>query len=276
MAIEQTPEITSGEERVKEREKAYEAQKGLESDLAQQQKLQKQQMLRQVAQETLANLGNVPGQITAQAKGMETAAQMPVAQQQARGEQALTTATMGADIASAKSEQKMKQYMAAQQEGISRLALETARRAFDMGISAKELALHQNSELADLAFQQMYADFQAGRMTQKELAAYGRSLKAEAEEMKRNADLYLKQVISEFEGYIAEGNFQKGKARIMDALERQKEAMRTAARASNAGSILSGVFTIGGALIGGYVGGPSGAVTGAKVGGSVAPIVSNI
>jgi len=275
MATENAPQITTGEERVKEREKAYEAQKGLETDLAAQRKLQKQQMLRQVAADTLKNLGSPSGLIKAQQQGMTTASQMPVTQQQAKGQQALQTATMGADIASAKSEQKMKQYMAAKQEGISRLGLETARRAFDLGISAKELALHQNSEVADLAFQQMYSDYQAGRMTQKELSSYARTLKAEAESMQRNAEIMLREAMAEFNGYIAEGNFNKGRQRIMEALERQKEAMKAAARASNAGAMLSGVFTIGGAILGGFMGGPAGAAVGAKVGSGVAPLVSN-
>jgi len=269
------PQVTTPEERTKERDKIITEQKGLSGpDLEQQKRLQRQDMMRQIAQETFGNLGSSTALAETAQKAQAAGTMLPSMQQKLAGEEALKTVSMSGDAETAKQEQRAKQSMSAGQEALDRLALETARRAFDLGYNAKQLSLHANSKVADLAFQQMYDDFQAGRMTKKEIETLQRDLASEAMRVKRDAEIALKDAMLSFTELKERGNAAKAKARLMSALNRYKDAMKTAARASNSASILSGVFTIGGAVVGGFAGGPAGAAAGAQVGGAVAPLVS--
>jgi hypothetical protein len=272
MAI--SPEITTGEERTKDRSKIYEEQKGLAQDQGEQDRIQRQNVLREVAKQTFANL-NSPIALAGVASKAQAAGQMiPTAEQQSRGETALQTATMEGDVTSAQQEQRAKQFMQSGKSGLDRAALEVTRRAFDMGYTAKELALHQNSKIADLAFEQMNKDFQAGRLTEKELQTFARNLRWEAEAMKRDADIELRNATLDFKTMIEEGNAANAKARILAAMERQKEAMKAAARAANTSAIVSGIFRIGGTVIGGIYGGPAGATVGGEIGATAGRAIS--
>lgn len=273
---EARPQITTPEEATKERSKVVEEQRNLSGpDLAEQRRLERQAMLRNVAQQTLQNLESPQNLLVAQQGIQQQAQQIPIQQQQAQGEAALQTLQQEGDIALSKQQQRAKQYESAANVGISRLALETARRAFDLGYSSKQLALHQNAQVSDLAFEQMYYDLQEGRITQKEILNLGRKLKADAQRMKQEADIALREALKQMETYKTGYNAERAKKRLLAAIAAQKAAMERAAQASNTGAILSGVFTIGGAIAGGIIGGgPAGATVGASIGGAVAPIVS--
>ncbi len=272
-----TPQITTPEQATKERSAVAEEQKMLSgADLAEQRRLERQAMIRNIANQTIENMGSPNQLITAQTGIQQQAQQIPVQQQQAQGQAALQTMQMEGDIAVDKQKQRAKQYQAAANAGISKLALETARRAFDMGITSKELALHQNAQISDLAFEQMYYDLQQGRITQKEILQLGRNLKADAQQMKQEADIMLRESIKELETYKTGYNAERAKSRLLKAIQLQKDAMERAAKASNAGAILSGVFTIGGAVAGGLIGGPVGASVGATAGSAAGPIVSGM
>lgn len=269
-----SPEITTGDERTKDRSKIYEEQKGLAQDQGEQDRIQRQNVLREVAKQTFANL-NSPIALAGVASKAQAAGQMiPTAEQQSRGETALQTATMEGDVTSAQQEQRAKQFMQSAKSGLDRTAMEVTRRAFDMGYTAKELAMHQNAKVSDLAFEQMNKDFQAGRLTEKELQTFARNLRWESEAMKRDADIALTNATKEFRTYIEQGNADNAKKRILAAMELQKEAMKLAAKAANTAAIVSGVFRIGGTVAGGLLGGPGGAVVGGEIGGLTGSMIS--
>jgi len=266
-------QVTTPEERTKERSAILEQQRGLAgADLGEQKRLQRQDTIRQIAQQSIqAVRSGSPVALNQVSSQAQAAGQMqPIAEQAQAGQLALQTEAMRGETGLAQQEQRAKQAQFAGQESVDRLALEAARRAFDLGYNAKQLALHSDAKVADLAFQQMYDDFQAGRLTQKEVENYQRNLRDETMRIKRDAEAALKDAMMEFKTFTKERDAREAKKRLLTALNRYKEALKSAARASNAASILSGVFTIGGAVVGGIAGGPGGAVVGGKVGGAVA------
>lgn len=261
------PEITTPEERTKEREKVKDEQQKLTtSDMAEQKKLNRTQMLRNVAQQTLGSLGQPKQLVQTGMQAQQAAMQQPVQQQAAQSQAALQTLQMEGDISTAKQASRAKAFQSLAEAGIGKLALQTAMKAFDMGYDAKELALHQNAEVSDLAFQKMYEDFEAGRVSRKEILSYGRKLGEEAKRMKVQADIYLAETMGEFQELKYKDLSRRDKERILKAIEYQKNATEMAAKAANTGAILSGVFGVVGTAVGAYFGGPVGAGIGGKVG----------
>lgn len=268
------PEVATPEERTAGRQEILEQQKGLAGpDLAEQRRIQRQDLLRQVAQQTFKNLGSPVGLAQVGSQAQTAGSQLPVAQQAQAGEMALQTEAMAGDVALSKQEQRAKQTQAAATEAQNKLALEVARRAFDLGYNSKQLALHANSAVSDIAFQQMYKDLQEGRLTKKEIEQYHRGLKREVAAISRDADILLRDAMQEFDHYIEQGNAKRAEERIITALNRYKEALTMAAKASNTAAIIGGVFTTAGTIAGAIYGGPAGAAIGAqsgKVAGGVA------
>lgn len=127
-----------------------------------------------------------------------------------------------------------------------------ANRAFEQGMSAKELAMSLDGSLSDKGLEQLKSDYEAGRVTKQELTDIGTQLAIQANQMKLQLQEDLAKLRGELERDIATGNVEAAKKRLIEHLDRQKEAAATAAKASNIGSVISGITGVIGGVAAGY------------------------
>jgi hypothetical protein len=162
----------------------------------------------------------------------------------------LQGSNMQQEIAGAKTQQALTNTAAGFESTQQRLARSIADKAFSEGMSSKQLIFHANSALADYSLEQMNKDFQAGRVSQQELTALNNQLKESAVKKKYAADEMLAKALGEFQLALGTSNTQRAKARVLAAIDAQKEAMKEAARAEGTSSIIGGVFGEVGTVLG--------------------------
>ena len=188
-------------------------------------------------------------------------------------------ATQGAkyreDIISSKQEAAVKQYEIQTDEMKQQQAQQIANRAFEFNISNQQLALSNDGYLADVGLRRLYEDYEAGRANKEDVFRISSKLQIEAQNMKYQIDQEMQKLKGELELDLANKDYAAAKSRMKKMMEKQKDAMLKAAKASNMAAILSGAFTIGGAVLGGYFGGPIGASIGAKAGGVAGEAVAS-
>lgn len=149
-----------------------------------------------------------------------------------------------------------------------------AQRAFEMGMTGKELALHSDAALADIGFAQMKKDFDEGRVSEGELKAITVEFARRAQAKKQETEKILTQMKQSAAVDIANGNSEAAKNRLRQYYESLKKQAQDAARAANNAAIVSGAFTVVGAVAGTFFG-PVGTVAGAAVGSAVGSAVNN-
>jgi hypothetical protein len=149
-----------------------------------------------------------------------------------------------------------------------------AQRAFDMGMTGKELALHSDSALADLGFEQTKKDFDAGRVTQQELMKITIEFAKRAQVKQQETEKMLQQLKNDMQKDLLAKDIDRAKARLTVYYNKLKEQAKDAAKAANNAAIVNGIFGIGGAVAGGLIGGPGGAAIGSSVGGVAASTVN--
>lgn len=257
------------EERVDRRSDVYNRYKqtfGPERQAAQQ--YEQDKLLRESGKATLTSMKQGGEGLAKVAGESEKAAQMlPVQQAEETSQQALTGEQMASDIALTKRAQAAQNLQKQMETNLEKMSLNVAQAAFERGIEAKKLIMHDNNIISDLAFNQMYQDFNEGRMTKREIETINRRLQYDAKQEQYAAKEMLKTVTAEFEYFMKQGNVDKAKARLKEYLDAQKEALDQAARAQNTAAILNGTFTILGGIGGAMLTGtPQGAYYGAKVG----------
>lgn len=144
-----------------------------------------------------------------------------------------------------------------------------AQRAFDMGMTGKELSLHADSAIADIGFEKMQEDYQAGRVTTQELQNASFKLAQRAQQLKFQNDKLLTLMKQEAAKDIASGNVVRAKERMTSYYESLKKQAKDAAAAANNAALIRGAFTVGGAIIGTVITPGAGTVAGAAIGGAV-------
>ena len=152
-----------------------------------------------------------------------------------------------------------------------------AASAFEQGYSAKELAMSLDGSLSDAGLAQLKSDYNEGRITKQELTDIGNKLAIQANQMKLQLQEDLAKLRGELERDIATGNVESAKKRLTDHLNRQKEAAQTAAKATNTGSIISGITGIIGGVAAGFASGwqPAAVATGYSAGSKVGDVAQN-
>lgn len=180
------------------------------------------------------------------------------------------------DIISSRQEAAVKNYETKTDEMKQQQATQIANRAFELNISNQQLALANDGYLADEGLKRLYQDYEAGRANKEEVFQLSSKLALEAQNMKYQIDQEAAQLKGQLEVDLANNDLAAAKARIKKLLERQKDVMLKAAKANNIASIISGAFTIGGAVVGGIYGGPTGAATGASISSGAGKVVSGI
>lgn len=148
-------------------------------------------------------------------------------------------------------------------------------RAFDMGMTSKELAFHSNAKIADIGLENLQKDYEAGNVSKIELQRVADNLAREAAADKMEADNMLAQLRREGKAATSREARRRALELSLDILNKQKDALKKANKASNMAAIITGTFQIGGAVIGGVYGGPAGAAGGSALGAGIGAAVSS-
>lgn len=119
-----------------------------------------------------------------------------------------------------------------------------ANQAFNMGYSAKELALHRSGYLADEGLKQMYYDYQQGRLSREEVFDLQAKFMKEAQAYEIETQKKLAELKSELAIALKENDVNRAKTRLLEVFKIQQKAARDAAEASAFGAMLSGAFKI--------------------------------
>jgi hypothetical protein len=209
-----------------------------------------------------------PGTLMQEAlgKAAQSSAELLPKQAEERDAANLQGAEMQQDVMNTRQQTAVAKYVKDTEEAKAETARYIANRAHELGIGAGQLALHNNAYLADYGINQLYEDYQSGRVTQQEILKYSQATQLEAQKMQ---DI-IQQNESTLKGQlaVAVGQANEAAARELSGklFKMYKDAAEAKARAAQIGGIISGVFTVAGAVVGGIYGGPAGAALGATGG----------
>ena len=268
----------SPDEAVKSRQKALDEYINIaQPALADQQAGQRGKLAADVySQAAQAASTGAPGTLMQQAlgKAAQASAELLPKQAEERDTANQQGAQMQQDVMNSRQSVAVAKYVKETEEAKAESARFIAKRAFEMGISAQQLALHNNAYLADYGIRQMYEDYQSGRVTKQEIQKYSNAaqLEAKTETDKIGAD--ASDLAGQLSVILADKDKSRTQARVDELFKKYEDAAKAKVRAAQIGGILSGVFTIGGAVIGGIYGGPMGPAAGAAAGGAVDKAVS--
>ncbi len=186
-----------------------------------------------------APVSNIQGQIASQigeSMPKMRAEQDALAQQGAQQEQGIIGATQTAQLG------KFQQNMLLKQEDAAR---QVAKRAFDLGMESKELTFHNNVQVADMAFEQLTSDYEAGRVNAKEITQLQQEFQKQQQEFSNQASQLMALIEGNFNTEQTEASIEVTKANIIKMLEYQKKAAIAAAKGANTAAILGGVVKLG-------------------------------
>lgn len=279
MALEFSDFGLSPEEKVETRKKALESFANVAGPAQKEQQARERGQLLTDAYVAAAQAakGRKPQDVTAlQTQAGAKAAEMFPGQ--AAKEDALTLqgAKMREDIVASKQQAAVNQYETQTDQMKQQAAQQIANQAFEYGISAQQLALAQDSYLADEGLRRLYEDYEAGRVNVAEIQKISNNMLIEAQKSRNLVEQEMARMRGELDKDLAEGRLDNAKKRMRKMLEMQKDMIEKAAKASNIAGILTGVGTVAGAVVGGIYGGPAGGMAGAKVGGAAGGTVGDI
>lgn len=198
-----------------------------------------------------------------QAKAQAQAAELLPEQGKKADAMNLQGANYREDIISSKQNAAMTRYETQTAEEKTALAREVANQSFEYGISAEQLALAQDTYLADEGLKRLYQDYEAGRVNKAEVADLTNKLALQA----KNLEYKYQQEAATLQGQLKEAimnrNIEAAKSLAAKMMARQREIMEAAAKSNAMGSILSGAFKIAAVGAATYFGGPAGGVAAA-------------
>lgn len=269
MALDFTDFGLSPEEQVANRKAALDSFSNLSGPaLKEQQARERGQLLTEAyigaAQATKAGK---PQDVTGvQAKAQAQAAEMLPGQGKTADAMNLEGAKYREDIISSKQNAAITRYETQTAEEKASLAREVANQSYEYGISAEQLALAQDSYLADEGLNRLYKDYEAGRVNKAEVADLSNKLMLQAKNLEYKFQQDAARLKGELQVAISQQNMKAAQALMQEMMARQKEIMEAAAKANAMGNILSGVFKVGAVVAATYFGGPAaGAGTAAAV-----------
>lgn len=267
------------DEAVKTRQKALDEYTNIaQPALRTQQQKQRGQLASDVyAQAAGAASQGAPGTLMQEAlgKAAQTSAELLPKQAEERDAANLQGAEMQQDVMNTRQQTAVAKYVKDTEEAKAETARFIANRAFEMGIGAGQLALHNNAYLADYGIRQMYEDYQSGRVTKQEIQKFADATQLEAQRQMDAIKLHESTLKGQLA--VAVGNKNEYAARELAGklMKMYKDAVESKARASQIGGIISGVFTIAGAVVGGIYGGPAGAALGATGGKALGDVANS-
>lgn len=146
-----------------------------------------------------------------------------------------------------------------------------ANKAFEQGYNAKELAMSTNGYLADRGLEMVKSDYEAGRISAREIRDMQNAQKLRANELRNQIAAELTNLKNELDRDISQINAVEMMNRYKKLLDMQKQALSDAAEANMWGAILSGAAGIAGGVTGALMSGgnPIIAAAGAKAGSDI-------
>lgn len=264
-----------------ERKKAYDKILNLQPSTTAKQGLETSKLtqpsLRNVYQ--AAQMGGYSGRQAAGQEVDQTSMQLAALKGQHRAEQdavSMTGAQAKENIMGARQQQGLAQFNRKTQDMEDAMDRAIAQRAFDLGMTAKEMSFHQNSKIADVGFEQLQKDFEAGRVSQQELEKLKGNLELAAQKSKQNVDNILREIERRSKSDIAQLDRDAAWALQIKLIEAQKDALKKQAKASNISAIIGGVTTISGGILGGVLSGgnPGGVMLGMSAGKGLGDVAS--
>jgi hypothetical protein len=260
MALEFTDFGLSPDEVVKEREKALSSFSNVTGPAFQKKVAAERGNLISEAEKSVAQAAK-RGQVSAATGDLGQAAiaasRMVPKQGMERDALALQGAGMRADIAFSRQGATLTKFERDTAEKKATAANYIAKQAFNLGYNSKEVALHRNGYLADKGMEQMYYDYQQGRISKDEIMNLQEKFARSAQRYEIESKQILAELKNELELAIKTNDVARAKSRILKAIEIQKNAARDAAQASQFGAIISGVFKVGAVAAATYFGGPA-------------------
>lgn len=173
------------------------------------------------------------------------AAEMLPAQGAKQDAMNLQGANMQEDVTAGRQTQQVKNYARTTEEAKEKAATYLANRAFEYGVTAKEMLLHQNGYVADRALAQIYSDLGANRENAADIRAYQSEVALQAKQLRNQLEQDKATLMYELKVDLANKDMAAAKARYEELLRRNKEVMEAEAKASGLGKILSAAVTIG-------------------------------
>lgn len=219
-----------------------------------------------------ARAGNVKQGSDVLAKAQQLAAEKLPEQNVRQDELNYQGAMQKEDILGAKQTAAINLYNRNTAEYKDKTARALANKAFEQGYQSKELAMSQNGYLADKGFDQAAADYEAGRLTAKEIQDMQAALKLQVNDMRNAIAAEVASLDQALKRRLSQQDLMYMKERYAKLLQMKKDATAAAAKGNKWGSILSGVFGIaGGVTAAVYSGGnplavSAGYETGSKLG----------
>jgi hypothetical protein len=272
-----TQKVTAGESQ----KKAIDDLKSIEAGQAQQHEREQEDVKQDVTQtigDMAASGGIASGQgISNMFKDATPAvAQVAVQQQSEKDELTFLGSMQEEDYRELKQSIALQEYVRKQDEAKREQALLTADSLFQMGMTSKQMVFHQNSEIADRAFQVLAEDFERGRVTAGELAKMQRGFELEAVKFRNQVAKTQARIEQMFSESSALTQTEHAKDLLVQYNLEMERIMKAEAKAANIAGIIKGVFTIGGAVIGGIFGNVVGAGAGAAIGSGVGEVAGGI
>lgn len=182
-------------------------------------------------------------------------------------------AQMQQDVMVSKQTAALAKFVRNTEESKAESARYLADKAFEMGMSAQELALHQNGYLADYGIRRLYEDYQSGRATQQDVLKYQRATTLEATRLENEMKQQAATLQGQLQEALAAKNLKLAQERFDKLFKMYEDTMKAKARAAQIGGIISGVTTLGGMAVGAYFGGPGGAILGGSIGSQVGGMI---
>lgn len=273
-----TQEVTAGESQ----KKAIGDLKSIEAGQAQQHEREQEDVKQELTQgigDLAASGGIASGQgISNMFKDTTPAvAEVAVQQQAEKDELTFLGSMQEEDYRELKQSIALQEYVRKQDEAKREQALLTADTLFQMGMTSKQMVFHQNSEIADRAFQVLAEDFERGRLTSAELAKMQRGFELEALKFKNQVAKTQARIEQIFSESSALTQTEHAKDLLIQYNMEMERVMKAEAKAGNIAGIIKGVLTVGGAIVGGiFGGGPAGAAAGATLGGAAGDMAGGL
>lgn len=146
------------------------------------------------------------------------------------------------DILGSKQTAAVRNYEKNTAEYKDKVASQLAKKAFEMGYNSKMIALSNDAYLADKGLEQMKSDFDAGRITKREITDMSNKLMANVQKMKMDLENSLASLKRDLEIAIANKDINAAKSRMDAVFAKMKSVAENSAKASNMQSIISGAF----------------------------------
>lgn len=171
-------------------------------------------------------------------------AQLLPQQQSKIDEMARTGASMEQNIITQRQANTVKNYSRATEEAKEKADDFLAKRSFQMGVTAKEMLLHQSGYVADRALSQMYSDLGENRENAADVRKLQSQIAVQARYLTNKLQQDKAELMWQLKLDLANRDFAAAKERYAELTRRTKEVMETQAKSSGLAKILGAAATV--------------------------------